>query len=182
MKYPFAITLAIFLLLIGVLSEDARVKILYKWPSGFYRIVEFQLQAEVEDGWRVKVTFWKPVKSFLVWRASVESISEDKGMFILQIKTWNSEMPAGRLFRFRFLGKKMRFGKMVPKITATFIRIGEWLWRWFLKREPNESNIMFCLEIAVEYLSKHFIVISVHWTSSKCKARTSIRCFISWLT
>ena len=22
---------------------------------------------------------------------------------------------------------------------------------------------MFCLEIAVEYLSKHFIVISVHW-------------------
>ena len=57
MKYPFAITLAISLLLIGLLSEDARVKILHKWPSGFYRIVEFQLQAEVEDGWRVKVTF-----------------------------------------------------------------------------------------------------------------------------
>ena len=57
MKYPFAIALAISLLLIGVLSENARVKILHKWPSGFYRIVEFQLQAEVEDGWRVKVTF-----------------------------------------------------------------------------------------------------------------------------
>ena len=72
MKYPFTITLAISLLLIGVLSEDARV--------------EFQLQDEIEDGWRVKVTFSKPVKSFLVWRASVETISEDKRTFILKKK------------------------------------------------------------------------------------------------
>lgn len=89
-----------------MLSEDARVKIVHKWPSGFYGIVKFQLQDEVEDGWRVKVTFSKPVKSFLVWGASVETISEDKGMFILKNKTWNSETPVGRLFRFRFLGKK----------------------------------------------------------------------------
>ena len=125
MKYPFAFTLAISLLLIGALSEDAKVKILHKWPAGFYGIVEIQLQDEVEDGWRVKVTFSKPVKSFLVWRASVETISEDRRTFILKNKTWNSEMPAGRLFRFRFLGKKMRFGKKVPKMTATFIRLGE---------------------------------------------------------
>lgn len=89
-----------------MLSEDARVKIVHKWPSGFYGIVKFQLQDEVEDGWRVKMTFSKPVKSFLVSGASVETISEDKGMFILKNKTWNSETPVGRLFRFRFLGKK----------------------------------------------------------------------------
>ena len=85
MVYLFAISPAISLLLIGVLSEDARV--------------EFQFQDEIEDGWRVKGTFSKPVKSFLVWRASVQTISEDKRTFILKNKTWNSEKQAGRLFQ-----------------------------------------------------------------------------------
>ena len=173
MKYPFAITLAIFLLLIGVLPEDARAKILQMAlrtlpnsrvsTSGRGRrrlaskgdILKASEKLSCLEGFR-RIDFWR--------QRDVHSANKD-----LELRNACRQAVSVSL-----LGEKMRFGKKVPKITATFIRIGGWLWRWFLKREPNESNVLFCLEIAVEYLSKHCIVISVHWTS-KCNARTSIR-------
>ena len=127
MKYTFA-ALAVSLLFIHLhraVSEDAKVRIFNQWPQGFYGRISVALEDEVEDGWQVTVTFSKPVAKVVVWNAVIESVSDDKKVYLIKNKFWNAQLPAGRRLKFRFLGVKARFGENRPKMSAQFTRIGE---------------------------------------------------------
>lgn len=127
MKYTFTV-LAVSLLIFHLhraLSEDVRVKILNQWPQGFYGGVRVKLEDEVEDGWQVTMTFSKPVSRLEVWNAEVDSVSDDKTVYVLKNKFWNARLPARRPLKFRFLGFKAKVGENKPKVSAEFTRVGE---------------------------------------------------------
>lgn len=95
------------------------------WPRGFYGEISIDIKDEVEDGWEVTLVFTKPVRRLQVWNAKVDSVSDDRKTFVLTNKFWNAKLAAGTVFKFKFLGKKMRFGERTPKMSATFDRLGE---------------------------------------------------------
>ena len=105
-------------------SENAEVDVLHKWPQGFYGEVSIEIEEPVEDGWQVVLTFAKPVKRLVVWNARVDSVSDDKTVYVLKNRFWNPSLEAGRLFKFRFLGNK-KFGQLTPSVSAEFSRLGE---------------------------------------------------------
>ena len=127
MKYTFTV-LAVSVLLLQLhraLSEEAEVRIFNQWPRGFYGRISITLEDEVEDGWQVTVTFSKPVARLDVWNAEVESVSDDKKVYLLKNKFWNARLPAGRPLKFRFLGHKVKFAENKPEVSAEFTRLGE---------------------------------------------------------
>ena len=107
-----------------VQSEDAEVEVLHKWPQGFYGEVSIAIEETVEEGWQVALTFAKPVKRLVVWNARVDSVSDDKMVYVLKNRFWNPILEAGRLFKFRFLVNK-KFGQLTPSVSAEFSRLGE---------------------------------------------------------
>ena len=127
MRYTFiALTLSLILLHSSrVQSEDAVVTVFNQWPRGFYGRVAIDLEEAVEDGWQVTLTFSKPVKKLYVWNAAVDSVSDDKTVYILKNRFWNSQLGAGRQLKFRFLGRKAKFGDSGPSVSAEFARLGE---------------------------------------------------------
>lgn len=127
MRYTFTALIAslLFLQLHQVQSEDAEVTVFNQWPRGFYGSISVDFEDAVEDGWQVTLTFSKPVKRVEVWNAKVDSVSDDKTVYVLKNKFWNARLEAGRQLQFRFLGHKAKFGENKPKISAEFTRIGE---------------------------------------------------------
>lgn len=127
MKCSFAALVVSLLLLHSyrVYSEHAEVDIYHKWPRGFYGELSFDLEKDVEDGWQVTVTFSKPVKRLYVWNAKLDSVSDDKKVYVLKNKFWNGKLEAGRPLRFRFLGRKAKFGESAPTMSAELARLGE---------------------------------------------------------
>ena len=107
-----------------VQSEEAEVEVLDKWPQGFYGEVSIEIEEPVEDGWQVVLTFAKPVKRLLVWNARVDSVSDDKMVYVLKNRFGNPSLEAEHPFKFRFLGYK-KFGQLTPSISAEFSRLGE---------------------------------------------------------
>lgn len=107
-----------------VQSEDVEVDILHNRPRGFYGEVSIEIEETVEDGWQVVLTFAKPVKGLLVWNARVDSVSDDKTVYVLKNRFWNARLEAGRVFTFPFSGEK-KFGQLTPSVSAEFSRIGE---------------------------------------------------------
>ena len=128
MKYTFAV-LAISLLLLHsqrALSEDVKAEIFNQWPRGFYGRLSIELEDDVEDGWQVTVTFSKPVARLEVWNAEVDSVSDDKKIYVLKNKFWNAQLEAGgKPLKFRFLGHKEKVGEDRPTVSAEFTRLGE---------------------------------------------------------
>ena len=61
-----------------VQSENAEFKILHKWPQGFYG-------ETVEDGWQVTLTYPKPVARLVAWNAKMDSLSNDKTVYVLKV-------------------------------------------------------------------------------------------------
>lgn len=78
----------------------------------------------MEDGWQLTLTFSKPLKRLLVWNAKVDSVSDDNTVQVVKNRFWNQRLKAGRLFKFRFLGRK-KFGQRTPSVSAEFSRLGE---------------------------------------------------------
>ena len=124
MKYTFTALIATLLILHlhRVLSEDAKVTVFNQWPRGFYGRISVDIEEAVEDGWKVTLTFSKPVRRVDVWNAEVDSFSDDKTVYVLKNKFWNSHLGAGRQLKFRFLGIKAKFGENKPRISAEFTR------------------------------------------------------------
>ena len=126
MKKPFTALIVSLLILHSprVQSEEAEVEVLDKWQQGFYGEVSIEIEEPVEDGWQVVLTFAKHVKRLLVWNARVDSVSDDKKVYVLKNQFGNPSLEAEHLFKFRFLGYK-KFGQLTPSISAEFSRLGE---------------------------------------------------------
>lgn len=127
MKYALT-TLAVSLFLFHLhraISEDAQVRIFNQWPRGFYGRISIDLEDEVDDGWQVTVTFSKPVARLVAWNAKVDSVSDDKKVYVLKNRFWNADLEAGRKLKFRFLARKGKFGENAPEVLAEFTRLGE---------------------------------------------------------
>ena len=127
MKYALT-TLAVSLFLFHLhraISEDAQVRIFNEWPRGFYGRISIDLEDEVEDGWQVTETFSKPVACLVAWNAKVDSVSDDKKVYVLKNRFWNAHLEAGGKLKFRFLVRKGKFGENAPEVLAEFTRLGE---------------------------------------------------------
>ena len=127
MKYTFA-ALAVSLLFIHLhraVSEDAEVEISHQWPQGFYGMISVALEDAVDDGWQVTLMLSKPVAKVVVWDAVVESVSEDRKVYLIKNKLWKAQLPAGQPLKFRFLVVKAKSGENRPIMSAEFSRIGE---------------------------------------------------------
>ena len=107
-----------------VRCEEAEVEVLNKWSQGFYGEVSIEIEEPVEDGWQVVLTFAKPVKRLVVWNARVDSVSDDKMVYVIKNRFRYPSLEAERLFKFRFLGDK-KFGQRTPSISAEFSRLDE---------------------------------------------------------
>lgn len=127
MKTTFTVALVVSLLIFHsprVQSEDAEVEVLHKWPQRFYGEVSIEIEETVEDGWQVVLTFGKPVERLAVWNVRVDSVSDDKTVYVLKNQSWNPILEAGRLFKIHFFGYK-KFGQPTPSVSAEFSRLGE---------------------------------------------------------
>lgn len=127
MKYAFGVLVVSLVLLHShrAVTEDAEVEIFNQWPRGFYGRISVDLEGEVEDGWQVTVTFSKPVKKLRAWNAKVDSVSDDKKVYILKNRFWNDDLETGTKLKFRFLARKAKYGEDVPEVSAEFTRLGE---------------------------------------------------------
>ncbi|KAL9974285.1 hypothetical protein ACROYT_G011302 [Oculina patagonica] len=127
MKYTFTALIASLLLLHlhRVQSEEAEVTVFNQWPRGFYGRISVDVEDAVEDGWQVTLTFSKPVKRLKVWNAAVDSVSDDKTVYVLKNRFWNARLEAGHALKFRFLGRKAKKNESVPSVSAEFSRLDE---------------------------------------------------------
>ncbi len=127
MKYSITALIASLLLLHlhRVQSEEAEVTVFNQWPRGFYGSISVDIEDAVEDGWQVTLTFSKPVKRVEVWNAEVDSVSDDKTVYVLRNMFWNARLGAGSQLKFLFLGYKAKFRENKPRISAEFARLGE---------------------------------------------------------
>lgn len=116
---------AVFSLVVGLRSEDeVYAEIHHQWRRGFIGKFSITPDSPLTDGWRMTVTFSKPIRKLEVWQANIVSANEEKTEFVLENQFWNAELREGETYLFNFKCKKVKRGS-VPSIEVSFERLGE---------------------------------------------------------
>lgn len=102
---------AFFSLVVGLSSEDeVYAEIHHQWRRGFIGKFSITPNSPLTDGWRIAVTFSKPIKKLEVWQATVVSANEEETEFVLENQFWNAELREGETYSFNFKCKKAKRG------------------------------------------------------------------------
>ena len=118
-------TLAILSLAVGLRSEDeVDAQIHHQWRKGFIGKFYITPDEPILEGWRLTVTFSKPVKKLKVWQAKVVSENSEKTEFVLENLRWNAKLREGKQYAFNFKCQKADKGK-APSVEVSFDRLGE---------------------------------------------------------
>ena len=118
---------AVFSLVVGLRSEDeVSAQIHHQWRRGFIGKFTITPDQPILDGWRLTVTFSKPIRRLEVWKATVVSKNKEKTEFVLENQKWNANLREGETYKFNFKGRKDGKGKE-PSIDVSFesLHVGE---------------------------------------------------------
>ena len=123
---PALFVVAVFSLVVGLRSEDeVEAKIHHQWRLGFIGKFSITPDEPLLDGWRLTVTFSKPIKKLKVWQAIMVSENDEKTVFVLENMRWNAKLREGKKYSFTFKCQKADKGDAPSIEEVSFERLGE---------------------------------------------------------